>query len=203
MAELVLLGTERSHFTRKVRLLMDHLGLDYDMVDIGNVAEADQSLFGENPLMVVPVLRAAGCDLYDSDNIARWLVGRYDPDDRFCVLASTVDAMNLHAVMNGMMSAEVKLVLSARTGLEPAGVPYFEKAREVLAAGMTWLASRADAFTPAKPGWKEFHFISLWDHMTVCDLVLGNWPDLEALAETLRGHELIARSAPPGLEVHC
>lgn len=47
MAELVLLGTERSHFTRKVRLLMDHLGLDYDMVDIGNVAEADQSLFGE------------------------------------------------------------------------------------------------------------------------------------------------------------
>lgn len=200
MSELVLLGTARSHFTRKVRLLMDHLGIDYAMSDIGNVAEVDPGLFGDNPLMSVPVLKAGRQDIYDSDNIARWVVNRYDPDDRHGVLVNEIGTMNLHAVMNGMMNAEVKLVLSARTGLDPEGVAYFEKAREVLRAGAQWLTARMDAFTPATPGWKEFHFISLWDHMTVCGLVPERCPALEGVAQALRVHALIHRSAPPGLE---
>lgn len=47
--------TPKSHFARKVRLLLDHLELSYDMVDVGNVAEDNPDNFYGNPLMGVPV----------------------------------------------------------------------------------------------------------------------------------------------------
>lgn len=65
-----LVATPASHFARKVRLLLDHYGLAYDMVDAGNVAEFSEDKFAGNPLMLVPVLNDGDLTVYDSDHIA-------------------------------------------------------------------------------------------------------------------------------------
>lgn len=44
-----LYGTPLSHFARKVRILLDLYQVPYDFVDVGNVAEGDQTTFAGNP----------------------------------------------------------------------------------------------------------------------------------------------------------
>ena len=69
-----LFGTPLSHFSRKVRILMDLYSISYDFVDVGNVAEVDKSVFGNNPLMKVPVLVDENEWVLNSDHIATYVV---------------------------------------------------------------------------------------------------------------------------------
>ena len=73
-----LIYTPRSHFSRKVRILLAALGLEAELIDAGNVAEAEPAAFGANPLMKVPTLVDEGRAVFDSDHIAAYLVHRHD-----------------------------------------------------------------------------------------------------------------------------
>lgn len=190
-----LYGTARSHFTRKVRLLLDHLGHDYAMIDIGNVADADPEIFSNNPLMSVPVLRDGGVQLIESDHIAAYLVRTYDSADQYKVLTTQIEHLNARAVFNGAMAAEVRLVLAERTGLETRTAVYFEKARRVISNALDWCEEQPDLFSPDAPTYLDFHFISLWDHAHFYELVEGGWPRLQDLARRLSASDLIQRSA--------
>ena len=188
--------TPKSHFSRKVRLLLDHLELSYDMIDVGNVATDDPDNFGGNPLMGVPVLEDGTEWLVDSDNISSYLSRTYDPEDRFAVLTSSVDLLNARAVMNGVMGNEVKLILSKRTGLDPGPHAYFQKAAHAIELGLGWLEARSALFQPESPGYAEFHLVSMWDHLESFFSKDLNFPSLREISATLAENELIQLSRP-------
>jgi len=192
-----LVATPASHFARKVRLLLDHYGLAYDLVDAGNVAAFDEDKFAGNPLMLVPVLNDGDLTVYDSDHIAAYLVRKHDPADHYGVLTSDVRELNARAVLNGMMSAETRLVLGARTGLKTENHPFFDKARAVFTKGFEWLDANVDLFNAETPRYLDFHLISSFDHMECYGLATPVQPALRALRDQLRAHASIAASSPP------
>jgi glutathione S-transferase len=89
-----------------------------ELVPVENAGANDRAVFGPNPLMKVPTLLDGGRAVFDSDHIAAHLVRTHADDDRFGVLTQDVDDLNMRAVMNGVMAAEVELILAARGGLD-------------------------------------------------------------------------------------
>ena len=189
-----LLYTPRSHFARKVRLLLGGLGIEHVLVDAVNAAAADPAVFGPNPLMKVPTLFDGDDVVFDSDHIAAHLVRTRDPGDRFRVLATDVATLNARAVMNGAMAAEVELVLGARTGLDTAHTR-FAKMRATIAGSLDWLEAHADVF-PREPDYLGFHLVAFWDHVALYDLVPLGHPRLHAAVERLSALPFVAASRP-------
>lgn len=185
--------TPRSHFSRKVRMLLGGLNKHAELIDVGNVADSDAAIFGSNPLMKVPTLVDGRHTLFDSDHIAQYIVRTYDASDRFGVLTADIDALNARAVLNGIMSTEVELILAARTGIDTSAHRRFGKMREAIARGLDWLENQANVF-PDKPSYLGFHLIALWDHLTlynVCSLdfsrlreYVAQWSALSYVAST-------------------
>lgn len=186
--------TPRSHFSRKVRLLLDAWDTAIELVDVGNVA--DTTAFGDNPLMRVPVLVDEGETVFDSDHIAAHLVRRLDPEDRFDVLTTHVGTLNARAVMNGVMAAEVEVILAQRTGLAIQGVPRFEKLTQSMHDGLGWLEANV-ALVPTEPSYVGFHLVALWDHVQLYGLLPKlSAPALEQRVAELSSHAFVRKSAP-------
>lgn len=186
--------TPRSHFSRKVRLLLDAWGALVEFVDVGNVGDA--TAFADNPLMKVPVLLDGDTQVFDSDHIAAYLVRKLDPADRFGVTTLDVSSLNARAVMNGIMAAEVELLLAQRSGIETAELPRFAKLERSMAAGLNWLESHADVF-PQAPSYLGFHLVALWDHLLLYGrLPAVEVPRLRARVEALSKLETVRASAP-------
>lgn len=191
---LQLIHTPRSHFARKVRLLLAALAIDVELVDAVNAAEADPARFGPNPLRKVPTLIDAGRPVFESDHIAMHLVRTRDPDDRFDVLTTDVDVLNARAVLNGAMALEVELILGARSGLDTAQ-PRFVKMREAIVGSLAWLESNAAVFERG-PSYLGFHLLAMRDHIALYDLVPLDYPRLQAHADAIAALPYAAASKP-------
>jgi glutathione S-transferase len=191
---LQLIHTPRSHFARKVRLLLAALAIDVELVDAVNAAEADPARFGPNPLLKVPTLIDAGQPVFESDHIAMHLVRTRDPADRFDVLTADVDVLNARAVLNGVMALEVELILGARSGLDTAQ-PRFAKMREAIVRSLIWLESNAAVFERG-PSYLGFHLLAMRDHVALYDLVPLDYPRLQAHADTIAALPYAAASKP-------
>lgn len=187
--------TPKSHFARKVRLLLAALNIEVDYIDVGNVAELSIDGFGPNPLMKVPTLIDDNQTVFDSDNIARYIVNKYDNDDQFNVLKLTTEQLNAQVVMNGIMAAEVELILAQRTGLDIIEHQRFIKIKASIMNGLNWLEQHADTFSD-KPGYLNFHLVAMWDHLVLYHLVMLNYPKLSSYVELLSKHSYIAKSDP-------
>ncbi|WP_306253529.1 glutathione S-transferase family protein [Parvularcula sp. IMCC14364] len=191
-----LTATPNSHFSRKVRLLMDHLGIEYDLEDVGNVAEEDAAGFAGNPLMSVPVLNDQGRSIIDSDHIAQYIVRTYDPSDQYHVLTQETVYLNARAVMNGIMANDVKLLLSARTGLHPADYDYFKKAKSSIVLSLAWLESHSGLFGLENNTYADFHLVSMWDHLDFYNVVAMEYPSLAGVVSRVSIQKLVSHSAP-------
>jgi len=191
-----LYATPLSHYSRKVRLLLDHYGVEYELSSPGDVAGSDAARFGDNPVMKVPVLEDGDTWLVDSDHIAQYVVRKVDGADRYRVLVSDPDTLNLRAVMNAIMQEEVKLILAARTGIDTTALPFFRKARLAIENGLGWLEARAERFDPAAPGYSEFHLVSLIDHLDHYELLPREYPRLREIVGRVSASETVAQSAP-------
>lgn len=187
--------TPRSHFSRKVRILLAALGLDATLIDAGNVGDADTTAFGPNPLMKVPTLVDGDRTLFDSDHIAQYLVQRHDPGDRYGVLSRDPDALNARAVMNGVMATEVELILAERSGIDTQALARFDKMRHAIDAGLGWLEQHADTF-PAQPSYLAFHLVAMWDHLVLYDLRPLDFPRLLAIVARTGQLPCVAASRP-------
>lgn len=184
--------TPLSHFSRKVRILSGLLGLDMLLVDVGNTAEADLPHFGGNPLLRVPVLWDGERMLMESDAIAAYLVRRFDPADAFGVLTQDLDRLNARAVMNGVMAAEVELILAARTGLDVAAHRRFAKHRQVIVDGLHWLERWAFVFD-GEPDYLDFHLVCMWEHLLwFRNMPAGDFPQLSLRAERIGALPIVA-----------
>ncbi len=169
--------TPRSHFSRKVRMLLGGLDVHAVLIDIGNVADSNAAMFGSNPLMKVPTLVDGSHTVFDSDHITQYIVRMYDASDRFRVLTNDIDVLNARAVMNGIMSTEVELILAARTGIDTRAHKRFDKMREAITRGLDWLENHADVF-PHEPTYLGFHLTAMWDHLTLYDVCTLDFPRL-------------------------
>jgi glutathione S-transferase len=187
--------TPRSHFSRKVRILLDAWQVPVELVDAGNVGDLAPDAFGPNPLMKVPALVDGDKAILDSDHIARYLVRRHDPLDAFGVLTEEVPLLNARAVMNGVMAAEVEVLLARRAGLDTSGLRRFDKILDSIRRGLDWLEARADLF-PQAPSYAGFHLTCLWDHLAFYGLIELAHPRLRAHAAHLSQLPYVAASAP-------
>lgn len=191
--------TPRSHFSRKVRLLLAGLNIDVELIHVGDPASTDAAVFGGNPLLSVPMLKDGDASVFDSDGICEYLVRRYDPSDSFGVLRHDLDALNARAVMNGIMAAHVELVLAARSGLAVTYQPRLAKKRELIRNCLEWLDDNANLFS-AMPDFLSFHLISLWDHLALFNFVpLNSFNSLVAHIEHLNTFTFIVDSQPKPL----
>jgi glutathione S-transferase len=195
-------GTPLSHFTRKIRILLHELGVSFAFVRTPNLLEASAEVYGANPLMRIPTLVDGDTTLIESDHIARYLVEKYDPGDRFSVRAPGVAAMNRLAVLNGIMAHEVTLILARRGGLEELeGVAYFRKLLRSIASGLAWLDHELDReLEPAAGGFDyvDIATICMWDHVTHYQLVPGldGYRRIAARAARFAGRDAVARTTP-------
>ncbi len=158
-----LLGTPLSHFTRKLRILFAELGVDFEFVRTTSVLAPSAAAYGNNPLMRVPTLLDGDVTLIESDHIARYVVDKNDPDDRFGVFSANPRDLNRLAVTNGIMANEVVLILAKRGGLEDIdGVAYFRKLRAAIDSALAWLD--ADVDLDARFDYADMTMICMWQH---------------------------------------
>lgn len=187
--------TPKSHFSRKVRILLAALKLEANLIDVGNVANSSEDIFGPNPLMKVPTLIDGEQMVLDSDYIAQYLVKKHDPKDQFKVLTTDVNELNLRAVMNGVMSAEVELILAKRTGIEVESLQRFNKIEEIINRGLEWLEFHAKLF-PSKLTYSSIHLCCMWEHLELYKVVSLNYQALTELVKELGEIKYIADTRP-------
>lgn len=189
-------GTPLSHFTRKIRILLEELDVPFEMVWTPGVLADGAAAYGGNALMRIPTLVDGALTIIDSDHIARYLVGRFDPEDRFGVRSERVDDMNRLAVTSGVMANEVVLILARRSGLEDLeGVAYFRKLFAAIASGLAWL----DANLREEPDldYRDIALISMWQHLTHYKLVdLAPYARIAARVAQFADRPSIASTAP-------
>ena len=187
--------TPKSHYARKVRILIDALDLPVKLVDLKDVTGQSAQLFADNPMMKVPTLTDGEVTVFESDHIAQYLVKRFDTGDRFQVLTTDPQQLNFRAVMNGVMAAEVEVILAERTGLDTQGVKRFDKHREVVNQGMAWLESNAGLLAE-QPTYNGFHLVSLWEHLVLYEQYALDYPQLKQQLDPISKLAYVAASSP-------
>jgi len=186
--------TPKSHFARKVLILINAYGIDVQLIDVGNVALSTE-IFGGNPLMKVPTLVIDELWIIDSDNIAQYLVRKYDSQDRFEVLTTDINTLNARAVINGIMSAEVEILLAQRTGLDTSTYQRFDKMTESIKMGLDWLEDNVAIFT-TKPTYLNFHLVCMWEHLSLYTKFELNYPKLQEHFTKMSLLDYVATNAP-------
>ena len=194
-------GTPLSHFTRKVRILLAELGVPFEMVWARSVLATTPDAYASNPLMRVPALVDGDELVIDSDHIARYIVARFDPDDRFGVRSERVDDLNRLAVLDGIMDNEVVLVLAKRGGIADLdGVTYFRKLFSAIERGLAWIDARIDPDGPDGDAfdYRDITLVCLWQHLVHYELVTGldRFPRIAARVARLAMRPSVATTAP-------
>ena len=187
--------TPRSHYSRKVRILVDSLALNCDLIDVGNVADLSKDLFGPNPLMKVPTLIDGDCVVFDSDNIAQYLVRQYDSNDRFQVLTSDISVLNARVVMNGIMAADVEIVLAARAGIDAQQPLQLQKMYRTIENGLNWLENNSRIFS-TQLSYIDFHLACMWDHLVFYNVVPLKYEALRECVKRVSGLPYVKSTAP-------
>jgi glutathione S-transferase len=191
-----LYATPLSHFSRKVRTLLDLYSISYEFIDCGNVAQSNTHNFGKNPMMKVPVLVDGDHWIIESDHIALYLVKKYDETDKFQVQTTNSFDLNARAVMNGIMSEEVKLILAERTAVPTKEYSFFSKAYQAIESGLSWLETNSSHFDPQSPKYREIHLISMWDHLDYYEIVPLEYKNLRKIVSQVSDLPLLKKSHP-------
>ena len=122
---------------------------------------------------------------------ARWKVSLYE-----ALFADSRGAtLNARAVMNGVMSTEVELILAERSGIDTRALARFDKMRAAIDAGLAWLERHADAF-PAQPSYLAFHLVAMWDHLALYGPCPLDYPRLHAIVARTGQLSLVAANRP-------
>ena len=194
-----LYGTPLSHFTRKIRILLLELELAVEFIDIGNVGDNNIEIFQNNPLMRVPILEDGNHKIFESDNIARYIVDKYDPEDQFRVKNCEPQVLNILSVISGVMEAEVKLILAERGGMNDIYQHhFFQKARDVVINGLNWLSQQEKLTERDCLCYQHIVCVCMWDHLDryglfdlspyqSLQLLCNKWNQRPSFAETYPG----------------
>ena len=165
---LILYLTPLSHFSRKVRIVMEELGLACELRYVPNLLSADPADFGGNPILRVPVLIDGDVRVVESDSIVRHLLETRDAGhDRFGFFSLDVEQRNAHAFLSAVMLAEVDILLAGRAGLDSGPeAPYFDRAHRVIHDSLAWVEANGSRIWPDLGlSWLDIVLICAWDHL--------------------------------------
>ncbi len=188
--------TPLSHFSRKVRILLDLYEIPYDPVEIGNIAQPDLFNFGGNPLDRIPVLQDGKDWLIESDHIAEYLVNRFDASDRYSVHCSTLLEQNIRAILNGIMTEEVTYLIAGRMDVPVEQYRFFKDAMNSIQQGISWLETNAVAFNQERPGYREFHLVCALEHLSYFNYISVDCEKLSTIVKVVGENPIVRRSSP-------
>ncbi len=192
-----LYATQLSHFSRKVRVLLDLYSVPYEIIDAGNVAESNVEAFGNNPVMKVPTLVDGSDWLIESDHIANYIVDKFDSSDRYEVKLRTVLDMNIRAILNEVMAEEVKIVLGKRTKIPIEQYSFFDKALLSIEKGLEWLNQNFPAVDQGAIKYRDIHLVCLCQHLAYNKIVsLDRYEHLNACVATVANTPEIQKTSP-------
>ncbi len=190
-----LYGTPPSHFTRKVRVLLQELGLPYEFVKFEKLMEVGVENYASNPLHLFPVLVDGGTRLFDSDAICEYLIERYGKqkgwDDFFPSAENRTRDRQRLIVMNGGMSAGVSVVRARRSGIEDwTKYAYLRQEMEAIGSALRWLESDLGANRSYYPGRFTILDIALQSFVEWAQFreMHSDWASLPNLTQFVRAH---------------
>ncbi len=198
MKPVQLYATPLSHFARKIRILLAELGVPFETIRGQTVMATTPDTFGENPLMRLPTLVHDGRTVIESDHIARYLVGQFDPEDRFRVRSEDVDDMNRLAVVGGIMDNEVVILLAKRGGVtDIEGITYFRKLLAAIDKGLAWLDAAIDP-DAGDFDYRDIATICMWQHIVHYQVAknLERYPRIAARVARFADRPSIASTTP-------
>lgn len=139
-----LYGTYPSHFTRKVRLLLNELKISYEFIVLDKLLETGPTHFARNPLHMFPVLEDGETWLIESDVIASYIVEKYGKNTIFSEILppgeARFPALNRLSIINGGMEAGVHRIRATRSGIEDLDrFAFFRQEKAAIAAALDWL----------------------------------------------------------------
>jgi len=139
---MILNGAAPSHFTRKVRVVLQELQLAFQFAAVSRLLDASTEAFGENPLLLIPVLEDGAYRLVESDLICEYLLERYGKN-KISLYPEAGDRV-LHkqrlAIMNGGMSAGATIMRAKRSQIPNFDdYSYYQQERAAITASLSWL----------------------------------------------------------------
>jgi len=197
--------TPLSHFSRKVRIVLEELGIDCEYEYVPDLLSADSSDFGGNPILRVPVLQDGQEWVVESDSIVRYLVEQYDPgNDRFCLFSMSPLQRDALAFISALMGAEVEILLAQRSGIQQVEqLSYFRRYFAVIRNCLSWLESNGSrVWTDPGLSYLDIALICMWDHLRYCKTVetSGRYPWIEEQTAKHRSRHSFETTSPSRME---
>lgn len=190
-----LCGTPPSHFTRKVRVLLQELGLSYELVKLEKILETGEEKFASNPLHLFPVLIDGSTTLFDSDAICEYLIERHGSNKGwatfFPVVENKIHDRQRLVVINGGMSAGVSVIRARRSGIEDwSKHAYLRQEMAAIEAALRWLERDLGSSRSYYPG--RFTMLDIALHCFVewaqFREMHSDWSTFPNLAQFVRAH---------------
>lgn len=180
-----LYGTYPSHFTRKVRVVLQELKLEYDFEVLPNIMDVGAENFANNPLHMYPVLVDGSAHLIESDIICEYLIEKYGRESelaRFlpCEENKYADLKRL-AIMNGAMASGVKLIRAKRSNIPNYDeYTFFKQEKASFLAALEWLNEDL--------GSHDSYYIGRFTMLDITLMCLCEWAVFREVIPNLRNY---------------
>lgn len=185
-----LYGTPPSHFTRKVRVTLQELGVACEFVPLTQLMDTEPDHFAGNPLLQYPVLEDEGRRLFESDLICEYLLekhGRPSSPMVYLPRGDRFEHLRRLSVINGGMAAGVKIIRAKRSGIASfEKYVFFQQEAAALAAALRWLDQDLGDRVFYGPGAQ----LSLLDVSLMCFV---EWALFREMAANLNSYPNLAR----------
>jgi glutathione S-transferase len=160
--EVILFGRSSSHFTRVTRIFASELGVAYAFRPVPSLMSLDESDYGGNPALKLPVFSLNGEVWFGASNICR-VLARLSATARRVVwpeAASLALVANAQELTLQAMSTEVTLIM-AQLGDAGAGSAHVIKLRRSLVDSLAWLDTNIEGALAALPAERELSFLEV------------------------------------------
>jgi glutathione S-transferase len=203
-----LYGTYPSHFTRKVRIVLAELGIPYEFEVLAGLMLTGPEHFAQNPLHQLPILVDGNKNIIESDIICEYLIEKFGAKNttglnRFLPSPENkYDDLKRLAIMNGAMSAGVKLIRAKRSEIPNyENFVFFKQEREALLKALEWLnqdLGKRSAYYPGQFTMLEITLMSLCEWVVYREMVpnLDPYPQLSHFVHTNCGRASFAKTHP-------
>ena len=189
-------GTPPSHFTRKVRVLLQELGQPYEFVkfEVKHLMSVGAEKFADNPLHLFPVLVDGDLRIFDSDAICEYVIERYGKGKEissfFPVFENRVHDRQRMVMINGGMSAGVSVIRAGRSGVEDwKKHPWLCQEMEAISGAASWLERDLGGRVSYYPGRLTMMDISLQCFLEWAEFreMIKDWGPYPGLVAFMRG----------------
>jgi glutathione S-transferase len=136
---LTLFGTQTSPYVRRIRIMLDEMGLAATFVDT-TTDDGQRALRKVSPIWKVPTLTIDDDVVLDSRQIASELLARFDSGP----LRGRGDARekNIVTVVDGALDTAIKRFYLEKDGVDLSGSAFAQKEEERVRACAAWLDAR-------------------------------------------------------------